>query len=210
MNSIPDLRYHLRRFVFRRRRPLAAALAFLAVITGVSAIQPEAESVPIVVAAHALRAGTVLAADDLVRADWASRPPAGASPKIANFIGETVAAPLGEGEPLTDMRVVGPSLFDGYGSTALATTIRIADAAALTGMHSGDAAAVIGTDPESGKASVISRDIHLLSTPPKNDDASDRGVSVQIVASEADALKLAAVALDSRLTLVAISPSAER
>ncbi len=210
MKPIRDFRHPIRRFVFRRRRPIAATLVFVAVLTGLSAFQTERGGSPVVVAARDVAAGEVLTAADLTTVEWVAKTPDGSAKDVTKFAGERTASPIGEGEALTDLRILGPALLDGYSPSAVVTTIRIADGAALTGMRSGDGVAVIGTDPESGKATIIGRDIHLLSHATVDSESSDQGVSIQVIAPETDALKLAEVSLDSRLTLVAISSKSAR
>lgn len=206
MRQISELAQPLRRFIFRRRRPLAALLVFLAVVSALGALRPPASGDSVVVASRDLAAADILNAEDLTTINWSgTNAPSGTSPTIADFLGETVASPVRKGEPLTDVRVLGPSLLDGYGQSSVVTTIRIADSAALTGLRSGDAVALIGTDPQTSEASVISRDVHLLSTPLADPERADQGVSIQVVTPEQDALRLAEVSMDSRLTLVSVS-----
>jgi len=197
--------------MFRRRRPLAALLVFLAVLSALGALRPQVSGDSVVVASRDLVAGDNLLAADLTTISWTGGDaPGGSSSSIADFLGETVASPVRKGEPLTDVRVLGPGLLDGYGPSTVVTTIRIADSAALTGLRSGDAVALIGTDPETAAASVISRDVHLLSTPAADPERADQGVSIQVVTPERDALRLAEVSMDSRLTLVSISQSSDK
>lgn len=197
--------------MFRRRRPLAALLVFLAVLSTLGALRPQVSGDSVVVASRDLVAGDNLLAADLTTISWTGADaPGGSSSSIADFLGETVASPVRKGEPLTDVRVLGPGLLDGYGPSTVVTTIRIADSAALTGLRSGDAVALIGTDPETAAASVISRDVHLLSTPAADPERADQGVSIQVVTPERDALRLAEVSMDSRLTLVSISQSSDK
>ncbi|MBK5217040.1 MAG: pilus assembly protein CpaB [Propionibacteriales bacterium] len=211
MRNVFELRQPLRRFMFRRRRPLAALLVFLALLSALGALRPQVSGDSVVVASRDLVAGDNLLAADLTTISWTGGDaPGGSSSSIADFLGETVASPVRKGEPLTDVRVLGPGLLDGYGPSTVVTTIRIADSAALTGLRSGDAVALIGTDPETAAASVISRDVHLLSTPAADPERADQGVSIQVVTPERDALRLAEVSMDSRLTLVSISQSSDK
>lgn len=211
MKNIVELSQPVRRVVFRRRRPLAALLVFLAVVSALGSLRPHSNGDSVVVANGDLVAGDILLAKDLTLISWSGdETPGGSSSIVADFVGETVAAPVRKGEPLTDVRVLGPGLLDGYGPTSVVTTIRIADAAALIGLRSGDAVALIGTDPQTSAASVISRDVHLLSTPLADPERADQGVSIQVVTPEHDALRLAEVSMDSRLTLVSISQSSDK
>src|SRR3954467_8454852 len=103
----------VRRAVLARRRLLAAVLTAVAVATGLhAAAAPPPAVVDVVVAARDLPAGTVLDAGDVRSVVFApGSVPAGAAPDAA---GRTLAAPLRAGEPVTDVRLVGPALTDGY------------------------------------------------------------------------------------------------
>src|SRR3954452_19155694 len=103
----------LRRAVLARRRVLAAALAAVAVAAGVQAARPQPPTrAAVLVAAHDLPAGTLLTAHDVRRAAYA---PGSVPSGLADApVGRTLAAPLRAGEPVTDVRLVGPALTDGY------------------------------------------------------------------------------------------------
>lgn len=208
MRQISELRRPVRVFLFRRRRPLAAALVFCAVLAATLAVRPDPGGESVVVASQDLPAGTTIDDGDLTKIRWsADTVPDGAATHAGDVTGRTLAFPMRAGEAFTDVRFLGPDLLREYGADAVLTTIRIADAAALTGMRAGERIAVIGTEPETSEASVISRDVRLLAPPPVDDDRVDQGVSVQVVAPEAEALRFAEVAMDSRLTVVAVSRS---
>src|SRR6476661_4128140 len=99
----------VRRGVLRRRRLLAALLAAVAVATGIHAVAaPPPARVAVRVAAHDLPSGALVAAADLVtvRFDPGSVP----SGVVADPVGRLVAAPVRRGEPLTDVRLLGPPL----------------------------------------------------------------------------------------------------
>ena len=113
MRRLAALVRPVRRAVLARRRLLAALLTAVAVATGLhAATAPPPAEVRVLVAAHDLPSGAVLGPDDLRRVGFApGSVPAGAVPDAA---GRTLAAPLRAGEPVTDVRLVGPSLTDGY------------------------------------------------------------------------------------------------
>src|SRR6478735_3140288 len=112
-DRLATLRRTVRRSVLARRRLLAALLTAAAVATGLQATTaaPPAR-VAVTVAARDLPAGTVLGPDDVRRAEFApGSEPGGLAVAPA---GRTLAAPLRAGEPVTDVRLVGPALTDGY------------------------------------------------------------------------------------------------
>ena len=71
-------------------------------------------------------------------------------------MGRTLAAPLREGEPVTDVRVVAEGLLAGYPSL-VAAPVRIADAGAVRLLRVGDRVDVVATDPANGRAEVADR-----------------------------------------------------
>jgi Flp pilus assembly protein CpaB len=156
------LRRAVRRTVLARRRSLAAICAAVAVLAGIRAVQPPpAPTVPVRVAARDLPSGTVLAADDLVTRRW---PRQAAPPSARAPLGRTLAAPLRAGEPVTDVRLVSPSLVSGYpGRVALPVRVADADAAAL--LRVGDRVGLVAADPRRGTASYVAADVPVLALP---------------------------------------------
>src|SRR5687768_6050468 len=102
----------VRRVVLARRRLLAALLAGVAVAAGVqAATAPAPPAVGVLTAARDLPAGAVIGDDDLVTVDFApGSVPNGAS---GDLVGRTLAAPVRRGEPVTDVRLVGPAMTAG-------------------------------------------------------------------------------------------------
>ena len=89
------------------------------------------------VAARDLPAGQVLGAADLVAVGFApGSAPAGAV-DVETTTGRTLAAPLRAGEPVTDVRLVGPGLTDGYPGLA-AVPVRLPDAGMADLLQAGD------------------------------------------------------------------------
>ena len=137
----------VRRAVLRRRRLLSALFAAAAVLAGVRAVAPAPPATEsVLTAAHDLPSGTVLGPGDLVTRQL----PAGSAPDgLAtgnDVVGRTVAAPLRRGEPVTDVRLVGPSLLDGYPGL-VAVPVRIPDTGAAALLEVGDRVDLMATDP---------------------------------------------------------------
>ena len=154
----------VRRRLLAHRRLLASLLAAVAVASGVrAATAPPEPSEVVVTAARDLPAGSVLAGDDLTRATFA----AGSAPAGAlgsdDLVGQVLAAPVRAGEPLTDVRLVGPALAAEPGTTAV--PVRLPDAAAVTLLDPGDAIDLVATDPERGGAHVVVSDAMVLAVP---------------------------------------------
>lgn len=162
-----------RRRVLAHRRVLAALLVAVAVASGVrAATAPPPPSVPVLTAAHDLPAGSVLAADDLVAVAYAAgTPPSGATADADAVVGETLAAPLRRGEPVTDVRLVGPALTDPDPARS-AVPVRLADAAAVALLQPGDRVDLVATDPEGSGSRLVVTDVPVLAVPAPAADAA--------------------------------------
>jgi Flp pilus assembly protein CpaB len=179
----------VRRLVLARRRPLAAVCLALAVVTGVQAARPSPPpTVEVAVAARDLVSGTVLGADDLVVRHY----PAAVAPvgSVPDAVGRTLAAPVRAGEPITDVRLVSPSLAAGYPGRVL-MPVRIADADVVALLRVGDQVDVVAADPRRGEASAVAVDVPVVALPTGADGgAADDG----------------GAALSGRLVVVAVFP----
>lgn len=156
----------LRRGALRHRRPLAAVLAGLAVAAALQAsAHPAAPTVPVVVAAHDLAPGTVLASTDLTTT--AFRPdsvPAGTI-GLREALGRRLVGPVRSGEPLTDVRLLGDALLSRYPGTS-AVPVRLGDADAAALLRVGDRVTLLAADPQaSGPAVTVAQDAPVLALP---------------------------------------------
>ncbi len=203
--GLPPARRRLRavRHQFRRRRRLiAAALAASAVVAGVRAIAPPPpDTVDVLVAARDLPSGTLLADDDLVARTY----PAELAPLDASAAatGRVLAAPMGRGEVLTDVRVVGPALAAAAaGDTVL--PVRLPDAGMATLLRAGDLIDLVATDPGTGVTTVVARDVTVLATPtgiPDGPAGGAGGALVVFSATASEATAIASAALSQYLTV---------
>ena len=211
--STPRLRTRLasarsaaRRAVLRRRRLLSALFAAAAVLAGVRAVSPAPPATEgVLTAAHDLSSGMVLEADDLVTRQL----PDGSAPDgLASgndVIGRTVAAPLRRGEPVTDVRLVGPSLLDGYPGM-VAVPVRIPDAGAAALLEVGDRVDLLATDPTgTAPAVVVAPAAQVIAMPAADEGTSGIGsVSgrlIVVATSQGIAGELAAQAVRGFLSL---------
>jgi Flp pilus assembly protein CpaB len=186
LERISVVRRRLRRAVLRRRRLLAALLTGAAVLVGLRTVTaPPPPTVAVLVAAHDLPAGTAVAADDLVRVEFrAGSEPDGLVPDPA---GRTVVSAVRRGEPLTDARLLGPTLAAGHPGL-VATPVRLPDAAMAALLRAGDTVDVLAADPQGGPAGTVAADALVLAVPAVADDA-------------------VADALPGRLVVLALDPS---
>ena len=154
----------VRRGVLRRRRLLAALLAAVAVATGIRATAaPAPPRVAVQVAAHDLPSGTLVGTDDLVTVSF--DPGSVPNGLVDDPVGRRVAAPVRQGEPLTDLRLLGPSLTAGRPDLT-AVPVRLPDAGMAALLHVGDRIDLVAADPQgAAPAQVVAADVPVLALP---------------------------------------------
>ncbi|MER7556778.1 SAF domain-containing protein [Nocardioides sp. NPDC126508] len=167
----------VRRGVLAHRRLLAFLLTAAAVAIGISATRPDPpDTTTMAVASRDLPVGTVLTAADLtdVETDPGSIPADLADAPL----GERLAAPLRRGEPVTDVRLVGPELTAGR-PDLVAVPVRLPDAEMAGLLHVGDTVDLYATDPATAETAQVTTDTLILSLPqaaePNRDDSSAQG-----------------------------------
>ncbi|GAA1957933.1 SAF domain-containing protein [Nocardioides panacihumi] len=164
----------VRRRLLGHRRLLAGLLTAGAVAGGLRVVAPAApETVAMTVAAHDLAAGQTLTAADVTTAHVppASVPDGAATPAT----GATLAGPLRRGEPITDARLVGPSLTIAHPGL-VALPVRLPDGAMAGLLDAGDridlyAVASAGGEVAdapgtAGGASRVAAGVLVLAVPP--------------------------------------------
>lgn len=154
----------LRRAILSRRRPLAAVLVALSVLIGLRAtIGPGPATVEVPVAARDLAAGARLTSQDVDLVRW----PADLAPSglVAAVTGQVLAAPLREGEAVTDLRFVGTELAQTHPELTV-LPIRLPDPAVVELLRVGDRIDLSAVDPESGEPSELASDVLVLAIPP--------------------------------------------
>jgi Flp pilus assembly protein CpaB len=205
MNRLAALHRRVRRAVLARRRMLAAVLVVLAVLAGLRSVSPPPPAAaPAVVAARDLPSGQVLGPEDVAVVDLPpDAVPAGAVASPARLVGRTTAAPLRRGEAVTDVRVVAPSLLDGYPGL-VAVPIRLGDAATLPLLSVGDRIDVVAADPQGRRADVVASGVPVVAIPqsPAREDGLVSGGLVVVAASPSDAERLAAAGVSAFLSPV--------
>jgi len=194
--------------VHAARRALAAVLALGALVLALRSPPPADAGVAtaaVVVAAADLATGTALTAADLevVRLP-VDAAPGGRAEDPAPLVGRRLAAAVRAGEPVTDVRLVGPGLTSGLPDGQVAAPVRLADLAVSALVRTGDRVDVLATAPEAATAEVVAADALVLAASggPAGDAAStpDAGLLVLAV-DEGTAARLAAVATTATLTV---------
>ncbi|QCC78124.1 SAF domain-containing protein [Nocardioides daphniae] len=185
-----------RRHVLAHRRGLAACCVAVAALATLRTVAPPPP--PVVetwVAARDLPAGTALTASDVELAAYA----VGTVPDgvVAAPAGRRLASPLRRGEPVTDARVLGPDLLEGYpGRTAV--PVRVPDATVVDLVRVGDTVDLVSADPSTGRAATVARDAPVVALPPDPEGvsgqvASGRVVVVALAPDDVDDVTVAAV-----------------
>jgi Flp pilus assembly protein CpaB len=169
----------VRRAVLRRRRSLAALCAAGAVAAAVHATAPPPPATTsVLAAARDLPAGVALQPDDIVSVELADDAvPEGV---VTDAVGRTLAAPLREGEPVTDVRLVGTELAAAHPELAT-LPVRFPDAGLAALLEVGDRIDLVATDPQSGGAHVVATDVLVMATPAVADQQADAVPGVVVV-----------------------------
>ncbi|BEP14494.1 hypothetical protein acdb102_28050 [Acidothermaceae bacterium B102] len=189
----------------RHRRGVSAALAALCLICSLEAAAPSRPvTTGVLVAARDLAGGAALDRSDLTLARLPpSAVPAGALRSVDAAVGQTLAAPVRRGEPLTDVRLVGPRLVDALGAGLVATPVRLADAAVAGLLRPGDQVDVIAApaDPAASvRTLVVAAGVRVLAVPPA-DVTADQGALIVLATTSRVALRLAAATTGERLSV---------
>lgn len=186
-----------------RRRSIAALLAAVAVAAGLhAATATPPPLVQVAVATHDLPSGVVLERDDVRLTGFAP----GSVPTGAigddEISGRTLAAPLRAGEPVTDVRLVGPRLTDGYpGLTAV--PVRLPDAGMAALLRVGDRIDLVAAGAEGGDATVLAADVPVLALPDVPDEQGTTGLAGRLVvigAASSDVTRIADAAVRAFIT----------
>ena len=202
-DRVAAARRTLRRRVLARRRLLAALLAGVAVAAGLHTVRAEpAARVGVLVAAHDLPAGAVVGSADVRRVGFApGSVPDGLADEPA---GRTLAAPLRAGEPLTDVRLVGPALTDGYPGL-VAVPVRLPDAGMAGLLRVGDRIDLVSADPQGASAEVVATDLPVLALPDTPTEVGAAGLSGRLVVVGAEPGDVSRIADASVRTFVTIA-----
>jgi len=180
----------------------AAALTAVAVAAGLHAVAaPPPARIDVRVAARDLPSGAVLGPDDLTPVPFA---PGSVPDDLATApVGRTLAAPVRRGEPVTDVRLVGPGLADGHpGLTAV--PVRLPDAGMVGLLAPGDRIDLVAADPQGTGARVVATGVPVLAVPGADSDAANGAVAGRLIvigaADEAEVTRIADAAVREFLT----------
>jgi pilus assembly protein CpaB len=198
----------LQRAVTWHRRLLAAGLAAAAVAVGLQVLRPPPQpTAAVLAAAHDIDAGATLTAADLTSLTLPSDAvPDGALDADAAAVGRSVAGPIRAGEPITDVRLVGPALVAGLGDGLVATPVRVADADTAVLVRPGDRVDVLAT-PASQESigaptRTVASNVVVVAVPGGEGAGVIDGALLVLATTPAEAAVLAGATVTDRLSLI--------
>ncbi|MFP5022506.1 Flp pilus assembly protein CpaB [Pseudonocardia phyllosphaerae] len=186
-------------------RRVAAALLVLAAAVVALLPDPADDRVPVLVAARDLSPGGPIAAADLTVAQWPpSLVPAGALRRPPDALGRVPAGPMRPGEPVTDLRLIGPELaVRTAGPGASAVPLRPADPGVAALLSPGSAVDVVTGDRAGPR--VLATRARVLAVVAAAGGAAARadgsGPLVLVALPEAEATAVAAATLAGEVTV---------
>lgn len=184
----------------------ALLLALRPAPPGATAAAPVGD--PVVVAARDLPPGATLTSGDLV---VVRLPPAavpdGSSAAPDALTGRVLAAGLRGGEPVTDVRLVGPGLTELLPDGRVAVPVRLADLEVASLARPGSRVDVLAARADADRAEVVARDALVLAVPGERPEPAvvDGGLLLLAV-DDATAAVLAAAAASATLTVSLSAP----
>ncbi|MDF5757612.1 Flp pilus assembly protein CpaB [Spongiactinospora sp. TRM90649] len=203
------------RALIRHRRLVAASLTATAVACALIILAPSPPlTVSVLTAARDLRSGPIAPGDLIPVPLPTTAVPAGAVQSPDRALGKTLAAPMRRGEPLTDVRLVGPPLVSTHIPGTIATPVRIADADAAALLTPGDTIDVLAA--RSGEwnealaalpAQTVADDVRVIAAPrPPTGTGTTAGGSaggalLVLATTQEQAAKLAAAQATGRLSI---------
>jgi Flp pilus assembly protein CpaB len=171
--TLDDARRSVRRVVLPRRRLLSALLLGVAVLAALRSVAPAPPpTVPVLVASRDLPAGEVLTDADLTLVALPGDAVPDGMAQESYAVGRAVTGPVRRGEPLTEARLVGESLLEGYAGL-VAVPVRLPDAAVAGLLRAGDRIDLLATDPRTGDTLEVGNELPVIVIPRK--DASMQG-----------------------------------
>ena len=182
----------------------------MSLFCGLQALAPSSPpTVRVLVAATDLAGGRVLTSADLRLARLPpAAEPTGSLDDPVQARGRVLAAPVRTGEPITDVRLVGPGLLGALGPGLVAVPVRVADAASVSLVTAGERVDLLAApaDPTGRPATVVASAVRVLVVPPSSDaglggSGSSDGALLVVAATRPVALALAAAATSERLSL---------
>lgn len=157
--------HQVRRAILARRRLLCALCLAGAAFATLRTLAPAPpDTVSVLVAARDLPAGATVAGDDLTTVDLPPEALPDHAASASYAVGRTLASPVRRGEPLTDARLVGASLLEGYPGR-VAVPLRLPDRVAADLLRVGDHIDLLATDQRTGSTTLVGGDMPVIAMP---------------------------------------------
>ncbi|TWF76632.1 Flp pilus assembly protein CpaB [Pseudonocardia hierapolitana] len=183
------------------RRAAAGVLAAFALVLAL-APGPDAGGVPVVVAAVDVAAGATLRPADLAVRRWPTElVPGGALPDPAVAEGRVLVGAARAGEPITDIRLAGPTAALGAPPGSAAVPVRLADAGAAGLLVPGGTVDVVTVGAESDEPVVLAAAAAVLAVLPPESPSSGRLVLVAMPSGVAARVAAASLTEQVAVTL---------
>ncbi|GGT00773.1 hypothetical protein GCM10010156_68620 [Planobispora rosea] len=187
---------------------LAAALAALAVTCAMTGLRPDTASVTVLAAARDLPGGVLAATDVRPVALRPGTAPDGALRPGTPIAGRILAGPARRGEPLTDVRLLGPGLLTAHRPGTVATPIRVADPESARLLSPGDIvnvlAAPTGWDgPAASGATTVAENVPVVALPASE---SGGGALIVLATTPEQAVGLASAQAGGKLSITISTP----
>lgn len=179
---------------------LAAVALVLALRPGPAADAAPPQLQPVVVAVRSLEAGRSLGSGDLAVGRYPpGTAPAGVVAQPDLLIGRVLAGAVRAGEPLTDVRLVGPGVTSLLPDGQVAAPVRLADLAVAGLVRTGDRVDVLATGADAAEAQTLASGVRVLAAGGADDGP---GAGLLLVGVDtATAARLAAAAATATLTV---------
>jgi pilus assembly protein CpaB len=189
------------------RRLLAAGLAAAAVALGIHAATPSSEDgVEVLVAAQDLSGGITLTEDHLTTASYPPDVLPAGRLDADEARGRVLAGPARAGEPITDRRLIGPGLLEGWGDGLVAAPVWVADAGAIDLIRSGDHIDLLATALDGlESAHLVASGVPVL-TVAEHDGALNDGALLVVGATPDQAAELAQASVSARISFTIGAP----
>lgn len=164
----------------------------------------------VLVAAHDLAAGRIIAAEDLrPAARTTTELPEGVLTASADVTGRVITGAVRRGEIITDLRLLGPGLSAGLGPGVVASPIRLIDLEVAALLRPGDRVDILAATVDAAMAVVVAERALVLAVPLAESGSANMveplGLVVVAVAQDT-AARLAAAAASSILTATLLPP----
>ncbi|MFB9722991.1 flagellar biosynthesis protein FlgA [Planobispora longispora] len=185
---------------------LATVLAALAVACAMTGLRPDTASVTVLAAARDLPGGVLAAADVRPVALRPGTAPDGALRPGTPIAGRILAGPARRGEPLTDVRLLGPGLLAAHRPGTVAAPVRVADPESARLLSPGDIVNVLAAPADwdgPATARTVAEGVPVVALPTGE---AGGGALIVLATTPAQAIELASAQAGGKLSITISTP----